>query len=60
MDYLQGDASRAREKLGWTPQVGFKELVAMMVDSDMQLAQREKALSEHGFDTHEAGKAELV
>jgi GDPmannose 4,6-dehydratase len=32
---LQGDSSKAQEKLGWTPNVRFKELVAMMVDSDI-------------------------
>ena len=60
VDYLKGDAGKAREKLGWTPKVGFKELVAMMVDSDLQLAQREKALAERGFDTHVTGKAEQI
>jgi GDPmannose 4,6-dehydratase len=32
---LQGDASKARQKLGWSPTVGFKDLVAMMVDADV-------------------------
>jgi GDPmannose 4,6-dehydratase len=36
VDALQGDASKAREKLGWTPTVGFKELVQIMVDADRQ------------------------
>ncbi len=40
---LQGDASKAREKLGWQPKVGFKELVKIMVDADME---REKMLLE--------------
>jgi GDPmannose 4,6-dehydratase len=34
VDALQGDASKAREKLGWEPTVGFKELVQIMVDAD--------------------------
>lgn len=38
VDYLCGDAALAREKLGWTPEVGFEELIRMMVESDMQLA----------------------
>ena len=33
---LQGDASKAREKLGWNPSVRFEELVAMMVDADVE------------------------
>ncbi len=30
-----GDASRARDRLGWTPSVGFAELVHRMVDADL-------------------------
>jgi GDPmannose 4,6-dehydratase len=36
VDLLLGDASKARTVLGWTPRVGFKELVRMMVDADME------------------------
>jgi len=39
VDYLCGDASLAREKLGWKPEVDFEELVQMMVKSDLQLVQ---------------------
>lgn len=42
---LQGDASKARTRLGWRPRVGFKPLVRMMMDADMALAEREKAMS---------------
>jgi len=42
VDLLIGDASKAREKLGWTPRVSFDDLVAMMVDADLELAKREK------------------
>ncbi len=41
VDCLRGDSSRAREKLGWQPRVDFESLVAMMVDHDLELAQRE-------------------
>ncbi|MCL4111540.1 UNVERIFIED_CONTAM: hypothetical protein GTU68_013567 [Idotea baltica] len=34
VDYLLGDPSKAEEKLGWKPTVGFDELVAMMVEAD--------------------------
>ncbi len=37
---LLGDASKARRELGWQPTVGFEELVEMMVDHDLQVAQR--------------------
>ena len=35
VDLLVGDSTKAREKLGWVPKVGFEELVAMMVASDI-------------------------
>ncbi|MCH7780981.1 MAG: GDP-mannose 4,6-dehydratase [Acidobacteria bacterium] len=43
VDLLVGDASRAKEKLGWEPRVKFDELVRMMVDHDLELAKAEKA-----------------
>jgi GDPmannose 4,6-dehydratase len=36
VDLLVGDASRARERLGWKPRVGFVELVKMMVTADLE------------------------
>ena len=36
VEYLLGDPSKAREKLGWTPETGFKALVEMMVDADLE------------------------
>jgi GDPmannose 4,6-dehydratase len=36
--HLRGDASRARRKLGWAPQINFEQLIGMMVDSDLELA----------------------
>ncbi|OAA20965.1 GDP-mannose 4,6 dehydratase, partial [Frankia sp. EI5c] len=35
VDVLVGDASKAREVLGWKPRVGFRELIEMMVDADL-------------------------
>ena len=35
VDLLVGDASKARDILGWRPTVSFGELVAMMVDADL-------------------------
>jgi GDPmannose 4,6-dehydratase len=37
VDLLVGDASKARVELGWEPTVSFAELVAMMVDADIEL-----------------------
>ncbi|HXM94760.1 MAG TPA: GDP-mannose 4,6-dehydratase [Candidatus Dormibacteraeota bacterium] len=36
VDYLLGDASRARTELGWEPRINFKELVRIMVDADLE------------------------
>ena len=37
VDHLLGDASKAREKLGWAPSIGFEELVRVMVASDLEI-----------------------
>ncbi len=50
VDYLLGDATATREKLGWAPKVGFEELVQRMVDYDMELAAQEKTLRDAGHD----------
>ena len=42
VDVLQGCSKKAREKLGWQPRAGFAELVATMVDADLELAQKER------------------
>jgi len=39
---LTGDASKARSKLGWMPEVTFEELVQMMVDNDLRLLQEQR------------------
>ena len=42
VDLLVGDASKARQKLGWKPTVSFKELVQTMVEADLADVEREK------------------
>jgi len=42
VDYLVGDATKAREALGWEPTVSFPGLVRMMVDADLDLLSGEK------------------
>jgi len=49
VDALEGDASKARAKLGWKPKVSIEELTGMMVDGDMVLAQRERTLADAGL-----------
>jgi GDPmannose 4,6-dehydratase len=46
VDLLLGDASKARRALGWEPKVGFKELVKLMIDHDLELARQEKRARE--------------
>jgi GDPmannose 4,6-dehydratase len=41
VDTLCGDSQRARKLLGWKPRVDFEHLAEMMVDADLELAQRE-------------------
>jgi len=41
VDVLVGDASKAARQLGWKPAVTFKELVRIMIDADLELAERE-------------------
>ncbi|GAB4112733.1 MAG: GDP-mannose 4,6-dehydratase [Sandaracinaceae bacterium] len=48
VDHLLGDATKAREKLGWAPRVDFQALVAMMVEHDLELARQEKTLRDAG------------
>jgi GDPmannose 4,6-dehydratase len=50
VDVLLGDATKARKCLGWVPEVDFRGLVEMMVESDLEQARREKyAQSYSGF-----------
>ena len=42
VDVLEGDATKAREILGWSPEVDFRSLIKMMVEHDLELARREK------------------
>jgi len=52
VDTLLGDASKARKQLGWSPRVGFEELVAEMVREDLKSAERDELVKKHGFSTY--------
>jgi GDPmannose 4,6-dehydratase len=60
VDYLLGDPSKAKDKLGWEPRISFTELVHSMVDADMELAAREKTLMDAGHDIRISGGARRV
>ena len=47
VDYLQGDASKAKKVLKWEPKVTFKELARLMTDADMEIAENEKIIKDH-------------
>lgn len=56
VETLLGDATKAREKLGWSPTTTFEELVAEMVAEDLKIARRDDLIKKHGFrakDYHE-------
>jgi len=56
VETLLGDASKARQALGWTPRTSFAELVAEMVREDLKSAERDELVKRHGFkafDYHE-------
>ncbi len=56
VETLLGNASKAREKLGWVPEISFDELVAEMVREDLKAAERDELCRREGyrvFDFHE-------
>ena len=58
VDYLLGDATKARAKLGWHPKVSFNDLVRRMVEHDLELARQERTLVDAGHDISLQGVAE--
>jgi GDPmannose 4,6-dehydratase len=56
VNFLQGDASKARETLGWQPEISFEELVRSMVEHDLELARQEHTLLEAGHQIHLRGR----
>lgn len=56
VETLLGDPSKAKAKLGWTPQTTFDDLVAEMVREDLKSAERDELIQNHGYkamDYHE-------
>ena len=49
VETLLGDASKAREKLGWSPRISFNELVAEMVREDLKSTEWDELVKKHGF-----------
>ena len=51
VDLLIGDATKAKEKLGWEPEFSLKQLVAEMVASDLEQMQKDLHLKKGGYKT---------
>jgi GDPmannose 4,6-dehydratase len=52
VETLLGDPSKAREKLGWTADVSFAELIADMIESDLNIAKRDALVAKEGFKVY--------
>ena len=53
VDTLLGDATKAQQKLGWTPIITLKELVAEMIREDLKSAERDELVKKHGYNTYD-------
>ncbi len=52
VDTLLGDPSKAKARLGWSPEVGFAQLVREMVAGDLEIARRDALVAREGFKTY--------
>jgi GDPmannose 4,6-dehydratase len=52
VETLLGDCTKAKEKLGWEPEVTVEEMIKEMVEKDKQFAERDEYLSKGGFGRH--------
>nr|MBF0682008.1 GDP-mannose 4,6-dehydratase [Pseudomonas sp.] len=50
VETLLGDPSKAKEKLGWTPEISVQQMCAEMVEEDLKIARRHALLKEHGYE----------
>ena len=52
VETLLGNPAKAKEKLGWTPKIPFKDLVTEMVQHDLEDAKKDNLCQTHGFNTY--------
>ena len=52
VETLLGDATKAKEKLGWTTKITFHEMVAEMVREDLKSAERDELVKKHGYGAY--------
>jgi GDPmannose 4,6-dehydratase len=57
VDVLLGDSTKARKVLHWEPKVSFDQLVDMMVETDMELAEKERTLRNAGYKCTHNGRS---
>jgi len=53
VETLLGDPTKAKEKLGWTPEITFDELVAEMMREDLKSAEKDALVKEHGYKAYD-------
>lgn len=53
VETLLGDATKAKQQLGWTPRTSFAELVKEMVHEDLKSAERDELVKKHGFSAYD-------
>jgi GDPmannose 4,6-dehydratase len=53
VEALLGDATKARDKLGWVPKIQFPQLVAEMMREDLKSAERDELVKKHGFAAYD-------
>lgn len=56
VEFLEGDATKARQVLGWQPEISFEELVRGMVERDLELARQEQTLLDAGHQVVPRGR----
>ncbi|MFO7286480.1 MAG: GDP-mannose 4,6-dehydratase [Gammaproteobacteria bacterium] len=49
VDSLLGDASKARRKLGWQPEISFESMIREMIEHDLELANRDALIAREGY-----------
>jgi GDPmannose 4,6-dehydratase len=54
VESLLGDPTKARERLGWVPEIDFQTLINEMVAEDLELARRDALMARQGFKVHQA------
>jgi GDPmannose 4,6-dehydratase len=52
VETLLGDPTKAKQKLGWTAEVSFPDLVADMVKSDLDVAKRDALVAREGYKVY--------